>query len=229
MTATIGTRPRPVHAALALAALLFCNASVAEAHIFKIEIMSRESPAFEGKTFGDVGAYEKLRGKAYGEVDPADPRNALITDIQLAPRNSNGKVVYSMDIFILKPIDLGRGNRRVLIGINNRGTIRWERLNDGGDGNNPVTAADAGTGFLMNRGYSIVANGWDVDVAAGGYKLTITAPVAKNADGSSITGPSYEYINFDNTRGVKYALTYPAATLDKSKATLTARAHLDDA
>src|SRR5262245_14977879 len=95
MTATIGTRPRSVHAALALAALLFCTASVAEAHIFKIEITSKESPAFEGKTFGDVGAYEKLRGKAYGEVDPADPRNALITDIQLAPRNSNGKVVYS--------------------------------------------------------------------------------------------------------------------------------------
>src|SRR5262249_37463367 len=153
MTATIGTRPRSVHAALALAALLFCTASVAEAHIFKIEITSKESPAFEGKTFGDVGAYEKLRGKAYGEVDPADPRNALITDIQLAPRNRNGKAVSSMYIFILKPIAPGRGTRRLLIDINNRGTMRWDRLNDGGDVNNPVTAADAGTGFLMNRGY----------------------------------------------------------------------------
>jgi hypothetical protein len=228
MTATIGTRPRSLHAALAFATLLVCTESL-EAHIFKIEISSKESPAFEGKTFGEVGAYEKLRGKAYGEIDPVDPRNALIADIQLAPRNGNGKVVYSMDIFILKPIDLGRGNGRLLIDINNRGTMRWDRLNDGGDVNNPVTAADAGTGFLMNRGYSIVANGWDVDVLPGGYKLTITAPVAKNADGSSITGPSYEYINFDNARGVKYALTYPAATLDKSKATLTVRAHLDDA
>jgi hypothetical protein len=228
MTATIGTRPRSLHAALAFAALLVFTESL-EAHIFKIEITSKESPAFEGRTFGEVGAYEKLRGKAYGEIDPADPRNALIADIQLAPRNGNGKVVYSMDIFILKPIDLGRGNGRLLIDINNRGTMRWDRLNDGGDVNNPVTAADAGTGFLMNRGYSIVASGWDVDVLPGGYKLTITAPVAKNADGSSITGPSYEYINFDNARGVKYTLTYPAATLDKSKATLTVRAHLDDA
>ena len=43
--------------------------------ITKIEITSVESPTFEGTTFGAVGAYEKLRGKAYGEVDPADPRN----------------------------------------------------------------------------------------------------------------------------------------------------------
>jgi len=218
-----------VHAALALAALLFYTGSLAEAHVTKIEITSRESPAFEGKTFGDVGAYEKLRGKAYGEIDPADPRNALITDIQLAPRNANGKVPYSMDIFVLKPIDLRKGNRRLLVDINNRGTMRWDRLNDGGDVNNPVTAADAGTGFLMLQGYAIVANGWDMDVAPGSYKLTITAPVARNRDGSSITGPSYEYINFDNARGAKYTLTYPAATLDKAKATLTVRGRLEDA
>src|SRR5262249_60549190 len=59
--------------------------------------------------------------------------------------------------------------------------------------------------------------------------MPITVPVAKNPDGSSVTGPSYEYINFDNAKGVKYGLTYPAATLDTSKATLTVRARLDDA
>jgi hypothetical protein len=59
--------------------------------------------------------------------------------------------------------------------------------------------------------------------------MTISVPVAKNRDGSSITGPSYEYINFDDSKSVRYALTYPAATLDKSKATLTVRARLDDA
>ena len=77
----------------------------AEARIVRIEITSRETPTFEGRAFGEVGPYEKLRGKAYGELDPVDPRNAVIADIQLAPRNANGKVEYSMDIFILKPID----------------------------------------------------------------------------------------------------------------------------
>jgi hypothetical protein len=48
-------------------------------------------------SFGPVGQYEKLAGRAYGEVDPGDPRNAVVTDIGLAPRNAGGKVEYSMD------------------------------------------------------------------------------------------------------------------------------------
>src|SRR5262249_47327179 len=74
--------------------------------ITRIEISSVESPTFEGKTFGSVGAYEKLRGTAFGEVDPNDPRNAVITDLRLAPRNARGNVEYAMDFYILKPIDL---------------------------------------------------------------------------------------------------------------------------
>src|SRR5688572_9797930 len=69
--------------ALALVASAPLMAAVAEAHITRIVIdpALSESPTFEGKVFGPdgrVGPYEKLRGKAYGEVDPDDPRNALI-------------------------------------------------------------------------------------------------------------------------------------------------------
>src|SRR3989441_1426468 len=225
MKTTVRRRRHLLHAALALALVMVLTGRTAEARIIKIEITDKESPALGGKTFGDVGAYEKLRGKAYGEVDPADPRNALITDIQLAPRNANGKVSYSMDIFILKPIDLNKGNRRLFVDINNRGSLFWYRMNDGSRVNNPT---DPGTGFLMRQGYVIVANGWDVDARPIADAMTITVPVARNPDGSSITGPSYEYINFDNAKGVRYGLTYPAATLDTSKATLTVRARLDD-
>jgi hypothetical protein len=228
MKPIVGRRPRLLDAALALAVVMFLTGPIAEARIIKIEITSKESPALEGRTFGDVGAYEKLRGKAYGEVDPADPRNALITDIQLAPRNASGKVSYSMDIFILKPIDLSKGNRRLFVDINNRGTLFWHRMNAGSRDNNPITAADAGTGFLMNLGYVIVGNGWDMAARPAANAMTITVPVATNPDGSRITGPSYEYINFDNAKGMRYALAYPTATLDKSKATLTVRARLDD-
>lgn len=90
------------------------TATFAEARITRIEITSTESPTFEGMTFRSVGAYEKLRGRAYGEVDPADARNALITDVELAPRNANGQVEYSMDIYILKPVDLNRATTSFL-------------------------------------------------------------------------------------------------------------------
>ena len=213
--------------ALALAAALSMG-QAAEARIIRIEITTRESPALDGRTFGDAGQYQKLRGKAYGEIDPDDPRHAQITDIQRAPRNANGKVSYSMDIFILKPIAPAKGNRRLFVDINNRGTLRWERMNDGSHSNNPTTAADAGTGFLMNLGYAIVGNGWDVQASPAGDALTISVPVARNPGGASVTGPSDQYINFDHPRGLRYQLAYPAATLDTSMATLTVRARLDD-
>src|SRR6188472_197158 len=106
--------------------------------------------------------------------------------------------------------------------------MRVAVLNDTALSNNPTKAAHAGTGFIMNLGYSIVGNGWDPGATKDNDGLTISVPVAKSIDGSSITGPSYEYINFDDARSVRYELTYPAATLDRSKATLTVRARLDD-
>jgi hypothetical protein len=218
-------------AGLALLVLMWAVPATVEAHLTQIVIdpAQSESPVFEGRVFGpngSVGPYEKLRGRAYGEVDPDDPRNALITDLKLAPRNARGRVEYSMDIFILKPIDLRRGNQRLILDFNNRGEMRLAALNDAPISHNPSAAAHAGNGFIMNLGYTVVANGWDFGATRPG--LTISVPVARNPDGSSVTGPSYEYINFDNADRAEYALTYPAATLDKAKALLTVRARLGD-
>jgi hypothetical protein len=146
-----------------------------------------QSPTFEGLSFGSVGQYEKLRGTAYGELDPSDPRNAVITDIELAPVNNRGMVEYSMDIFILKPINLSNGNHRLLFDFNNRGQMRVGHLNDAPVTNDPTTAADAGTGFTMNLGYTVVSNGWDFG-ASGFNSMKITVPVATNG-GATITGP----------------------------------------
>ena len=110
-------------------------------------------------SFGSVGQYEKLRGSAYGEIDPTDPRNAVITDLEYAPVNALGMVEYSTDIFILKPVDLERGNRRLIFDFNNRGQMRTGLLNDALLTNDPSTAKDAGTGFVMNLGYSIASCG----------------------------------------------------------------------
>lgn len=217
--------------ALALGSAFALAAATAEARITRIEITSVQSPTFEGRTFGPegaVGAYEKLRGKAYGELDPNDPRNAVITDIELAPR-VNGKVQYSMDIYILKPIDLANGNGKLFMEVNNRGGKVFGNFNGSGGGNDPTTAAHAGDAFIMNQGYSMAWNGWDFGAGAGNNGLTINVgPALKNPDGSDITGPNYEYIVNDNATTMTSALSFPAATLDKSRARLTVKARLRD-
>lgn len=204
--------------------------AVAEARIVRILITSVQSPTFEGTSFGGVGQYEKLRGRAFGEVDPSDPRNAIITDIEFAPRNARGMVEYSMDVLILRPVDLSLGNGQVLYHINNRGNLGFlASLNDGGGGNNPTTAADAGNGFLMRYGYTIVSSGWDGGVApSAALPLTITVPVAKNRDGSTIVGPSLDEFVVDTATLMTATLTYAAANTIKSEATLTVREHYTD-
>jgi hypothetical protein len=215
--------------ALAVAVLLVA-ASAADARITKLKIVAKESPTFGGYAFAGVGPYEKLVGKAYGELDPNDPKNAVIVDIKLAPRNARGKVEYAFDFYILKPIDLARGNHKVMYEPPNRGSKTHDTLNRGAGGDDPGALTDparlANT-FLLPRGYTMVWSGWDYSAGTDNadYNITITLPVAKNPDGTSITGPAYEYIV---SGAAAYALNYPAATTDRSKATLTHRVHLDD-
>ena len=192
----------------------------------EIDPTRSESPTFEGRSFGNVGQYEKLRGTAYGELDPSDPRNAVITDIELAPVNERGLVEYSTDVFILKPINLDLGNRRVILDFNNRGNMRVGLLNSARSTNDPTTTADGGTGFIMEMGYAVVGNGWDIS-ASGHDSMTINVPVATN-NGETITGPSYEYIVFDNETSLTSDLAYAAAALDQAQARLTVKEHLDD-
>jgi hypothetical protein len=202
----------------------------ATARITRIQITRIESPTFEGTSFGSVGQYEKLVGRAFGEVDPTDPADSLIADISLAPKNSAGKVEYSTDIYILRPIDPSKGNHRLFFEINQRGgNISFGQINHAtSGGNDPTTAADAGNGFLMKQGYTMAWSGWDVTVAAGGGRFTITVPIAKNADGSTIIGPALEEFVIDDNTTITGPVTYPAATPDKSQANLTVRTRYQD-
>ncbi len=213
--------------ALLCAAALFV-AAPADARITKVTV-TKESPTFGGYAWPGVGQYEKLTGKAFGEVDPLDPKNAVIVDIELASRNARGNVEYSFDFYILKPMDLTKGAHRVMYEPPNRGRKTWDTFGRVPAGNDPGSITDpavlANT-FLMPRGYTMVWSGWDKSAPAGGGSTTITLPIAKNPDGSTITGPAYEYIV---TTGNTFALNYPAASLDKTKAKLTHRVHLNDA
>src|SRR5712692_7676642 len=166
---------------LLLALSLF--GALAEARVTQIVITSRVLFA-DGMPFGSTGPYEKLRGKIVGEVDPSDPLNAVIFNLDKAPRNARGMVGYVVDFLIFKPVDMSKGNGKIFYGINNRGNTGAIRtFNDAvTGGNNPTTAADAGNGFLMRQGYTIVWSGWDVTAPPGGGRFTINVPVAKNAD-----------------------------------------------
>jgi len=65
--------------------------TAARAEVTRVEITSRQD-VLNGKAFGSVGAYEKLSGKVYFAVDPNNPRNKIIADLDKAPRNAQGKV-----------------------------------------------------------------------------------------------------------------------------------------
>ena len=78
-------------------------------------------PLADGAAFGAAGAYERVIGTAHGEVDPEDPANRGIVNIDKAPLNARGRVEYSTVIFILRPKDPLKGNGRILYEVNNRG------------------------------------------------------------------------------------------------------------
>lgn len=161
----------------------------ADARITRIVVDRVEAPTFGGASFGNVGQYEKLVGRAYGELDPRDELNSGIVYIDKAPLNAVKRVEYSIDVFILKPIDMSRGNRTVLYDVVNRGDTRALAVFHVGASasNDPTSEKDAGDGFLMKQGYTVVASGWQGDVPAGGNRLVGHFPVATETGGRSIT------------------------------------------
>src|ERR1700730_6253996 len=100
--------------------VLIAATASADARVTKIEIVKRE-PFAGGQTFGSVGAYEKVVGRFHGELDPKSPLNAVIVDLDKAPRNGRGMVEYSDDFYILKPVDVTKGNGALFYELANRG------------------------------------------------------------------------------------------------------------
>ena len=195
----------------------------------------------EETSFGNVGLYERLDGTAYFEVDPKDPLNAVLVNLDKAPRNAQGLVEFSAPFFMLKPKDMTKGNQKIFYVINNRGNkqaLGYFNFSPAGPGiNNPLTAADAGDGFLMRQGYTVVDAGWQGDVAAGNNRLFPTLPLATQSDGSPIVAPvRIEYsdrtIPADGTftlglEGSPNFVSYATADTDTARSTLTVRETLD--
>ncbi len=173
-----------------------CLSSPAAARVERIEILSRQDFA-PGIEFGDAGAYEKLRGRAFFALDPNAAANAPVTDLKLAPRDARGLVEFSAEFLVLRPKVTARGNGTLLYEVNNRGNIAILRqLHEASFSNDPATVADAGNGFLFRRGVTLVWSAWATDVATrpGDNRLVLRAPIATK-DGAPITGKvAYELI-----------------------------------
>jgi hypothetical protein len=144
--------------------------SSAQARVTRIVIDTKVSPAFDGASFGSAGQYETLAGRAFGEFDPSDPRNAIIQDIKLAPRNARGMVEYTASFHLVKPIDMSKSSHLMWQDAPNRG------------GRITIVANE------RNYGDIGLSSGWQGDnsgrTAPGPDNDWVIVPIAKNPDGS---------------------------------------------
>jgi len=152
------------------------------ARVERVEVRSRED-VLGGKSFGDAGAYERIRGTAYFSLAVDNPHNVAIVDLKNAVNLRNGKVEFSADFVALKPKDPKKGNGSMLLENPNRGRSGILRMLDGGDWD---ASRDAGDAWLLRQGFTFVTLGWQWD-AAGKDALRFVAPVAKES-GKTITG-----------------------------------------
>jgi hypothetical protein len=184
--------------------------------VVEMEITSRQVFA-NGREFSKTGAYEKIKGRLHYGVDPDNPANSNIVDLKYAPRNAQGLVEFVGEFILLKPIDLEKGNHRMIFYVNNRGN----------------TMLNAGDDFLMKEGYTLLAAEWNWDVRPGDNRMQLDLPIA-TIDGKPITQKiaaeivlidspidkvsKCEPLMWGNSRG------YPAADMeDRSTARLTVR------
>jgi hypothetical protein len=190
----------------------------AAAGVVRVEIKSRERVS-NSLEFTRSGPYEVIKGIIHLEVDPDDPANQLIVDISLAERNGRGRVEFSTEFELHKPVDANRGNHRLIYFVNNRGnkmgTWHFNHL--------------AGKNWLYSQGYSYLWCGWNCDVPESDRRLNINVPIATD-NGETITGKIYaEMISFADdityTHSIVWggSVAYPPLNMDKSDAKLTMR------
>ena len=212
-------KKRTLFWALGFSAAVVALAAPAEARVTRFVIDSKQSPAFNGATFGSAGAYEVLSGRAFGELDPKDTHNSLIQDIGLAPRNARGMVEYTASFQIVKPLDMSKSSHLMWHDVPNRG------------GKITIVPAERMTGDIgLASGWQGENSGATVPSAKNEY---VIVPVAHNPDGSAITGPVMGRIfnasgpNSQPLLVYSNPVPYKPASLDTSKATLTTHASED--
>lgn len=171
--------------------LVLLLADTTHGEVVRVEVTGRE-PFADGQRFGRTGAYERIHGRMTIEVDPRDEANRRIADIDLAERNRRGRVQCVTDFFLLCPVDPARGNGVLLYDVNNRGNKLAIDAFNGARSNDPLSAEDAGDGFLMRHGYSILWCGWNGEVIDDGTdRLLLDLPLVVDDRGEPLSGPAH--------------------------------------
>jgi hypothetical protein len=136
------------------------------AEVVRIEITERK-PYAEGRAFEKIGPYEQLRGRVHFAIDPTGAANGRIVDLELAPRNGQGRVEFFADLDLLAPVDLSKASGSLLYEVNNRGNrTALGQFNGGADH------------FLMRQGFIVCWSGWIAETLPGGDRLRLNAPLA---------------------------------------------------
>jgi alpha/beta hydrolase family protein len=200
---------------LGCALLLLVLPNPAYARVTQI-VVDDDQPAADG--------YHQIAGRAFGELDPSDPLNAIIQDIQLGV-DADGKAHYVASFVLTLPQDLSKASGLMWHDVPNRGTpiqigalersfgdiglaSAWQGDNAGIDANNGTTVRDS---MLV------------------GGRHWLRVPIAHNADGSSVTGKVLARIvnragpNAQPLIVQTNPVPYLPASLDTSQATLTSR------
>lgn len=140
------------------------GSSVAFAEVAKVTVANRVTVA-GGQAFGTSGPYEKLTGTIEFALDPTEPHNRRIVDLGRAARASDGRVHFTSDLMVLRPVDPTKGNGVLLFEVINRGRLGLlTRINGASGADSPMAPADFGNGFLMREGYTLVIVGWEFDI-----------------------------------------------------------------
>jgi hypothetical protein len=206
---------------------LFLACLAASASVVRVELVER-SDVLDGRSMGPAGPYERIVAKVHFAVDPKLAPNQIISDINLAPRDEDGFVEFSSDLYMLKPHDPDQGNGTVLFEVCNRGRKGMLGMfNRAGSALDPRTESEFGDRFLLEQGFTLVWLGWQFDVPHDPKLMRLYAPVARDS-GQPITGPvRSEFIPDKKTLSFSLAdrtmIAYPVADPGDKSLQLTVR------
>jgi hypothetical protein len=161
------------HAVLAALLVVLTAAATANAEVRRVLVSTRE----------DVlgGAYEKITGTVELELDPAHAANAIIVDLEHAPRNARGRVEASADVMVLRPRRPPAGGSTALLEVSNRGgKALLPYFNRATWSVDPSTAGDFGDRLLMRLNLTLIWVGWQFDVPRQPGLLRLRAPIARD-------------------------------------------------
>lgn len=202
--------------AAAIAAALVLAPAPAEARVTRIVI--DETKPLPDAASGGVPT-EQIAGRAFGELDATAPANALINDILLA-RDPDGKVRYVATFVITRPKDAARASGLMWHEVPNRGVRRPNVVAERANGDTDLTSAWQGD----NAGNTAVR-------ASAGVELPhfLKLPIARNADGSAVSGDVFGRIVNRSGPGSQPLIVqsnpvpYKPASLDTRQARLVSR------